>query len=254
MCFTHRNFAKVLNHYQYNFNIGDIIAGTIFSQEEKGYLIDIGANNAAYLPNEEIYLTKVLQHNLISSETQEFFILAYNARSKQLILSLKRLKYIRGWERIKQLQLEDIVLDLEIKSLNKGGVLVDIEEIQGFIPNSHLAYMVSKETLINTKVMCKFLIADEQYNQLILSNRCAKLKHMLHKIKIGSQVRAPVTEIKPYGVFFNVNNIPALLHISEMEKQHITNFEQIFAIGTKWLIKVIHIDTKQGRLSVSTNR
>ena len=254
MCFTHKNFAKVLNQYQYQFNTGDVVAGTIFSQEENGYLVDIGDSNAAYLPNEEIAVLVNTSNHISHYQTQEFFILASNPDSKQLILSLRRLKYIRSWDRIKQLKQEDIVLEVEVKSLNKGGIIVEVESIRGFVPNSHLAYMINKEKLIGNKLSCKLLIANEHLNQLVLSNRCAVLENMLDSIQIGLEINAPITEIKPYGVFFNVNNIPALLHISEIPEKYLSNITDNFRINQEKIIKIIHIDIKQGRLSVALQK
>nr|YP_009628584.1 ribosomal protein S1 [Acrochaetium secundatum]QBX88367.1 ribosomal protein S1 [Acrochaetium secundatum] len=254
MCFTHKNFARVLNQYQYKFNTGDIIAGTVFSEEKNGYLIDIGDNNAAYLPNEEISVVVNNSNDISRYKTHEFFILASNPDSKQLILSLRRLRYIRSWDRIKQIKQEDIVLGVEVKSLNKGGIIVEVESIRGFVPNSHLAYMIDKEKLIGTRLKCKLLIANEHFNQLVLSNRCAVLERMLDSLQIGLAISAPITEIKPYGVFFNVNNIPALLHISEIPTRYLNNIRNNFPLNQKKIIKIIHIDIKQGRLSVTLQK
>lgn len=251
MYFTHKNFAQVLSKYQYSFHTGDIIAGTIFSKEIEGYLVDIGANTVAYLPMQEISLKSINKNILDTNHTIEFFILAYNTESKQLILSLRRLQYIRAWDRIKQLKIEDIILEYYVKGINKGGVLIEIEDIQGFIPNSHLSYSINKDNILNTYIPCKFLIADEQSNQLIMSNRCARLEQITNKITIGSKITGAVAEIKSFGIFFNVYNIPALLHTSEMDKTYVNNLEKYFKIGSLWKIKVIHIDPRQGRISVS---
>ena len=254
MCFTHKNFAKVLNQYQYKFNTGDVVVGTVFSQEENGYLVDIGDSNAAYLPNEEISVLVNTSNQMSNYQTQEFFILASNPDSKQLILSLRRLKYIRSWDRIKQLKQEDIMLEVEVKNSNKGGIIVEVESIRGFVPNSHLAYMIDKEKLVGNKLSCKLLIANEHLNQLVLSNRCAVLENMLDNIQIGLEINAPITEIKPYGVFFNVNNIPALLHISEIPEKYLSNIADNFPINQEKIIKIIHVDIKQGRLSVALQK
>nr|BBI37186.1 30S ribosomal protein S1 [Palmaria palmata] len=252
MCFTDTNFAQLLDRYQYSFNVGDIIAGTIFSKEEKGYLVDIGADNAAYLPNNEIYLETYSNGvELSRSEIQEFFILAYNIKTKQLVLSLKRLEYLISWDRIKQLKSENIAIEVKIIGLNKGGGLVLLENIQGFIPNSHLAYMEKKEELLNQHIACKFLIVDEQCNQLVLSSRCAQLERIPNIVNLGAYVEAPVAEVKQYGIFFKIEKIPALLHISEIPEKYNSNISYYFPIGKIWKVKVIHIDRKQGRLSVS---
>lgn len=251
MCFTYKDFAQVLTKYKYNFDTGDIIAGTIFSKEDEGYLVNVGAKNVAYLPLPEISLTSGIADELKINQTIEFFILAYNTESKQLILSLKRLKYIRAWDRIKQLKTEDIILPSLVKGINKGGLLIEAEHIQGFIPNSHLSYGINNATIIGTYIPCKFIIADEQNNQLIMSNRCARLEYIIEKIKIGSKIKAAVAEIKPFGIFFNIYDIPGLLHTSEMDKSYIHDLYKYFKIGALWDIKIIHVDVKQGRVSVS---
>lgn len=254
MCFTHKNFAQVLYEYQYSFHTGDIIAGTIFSKETEGYLVDIGAANVAYLPFQEICLTSNWPDELSMNRTIEFFILAYNTESKQLILSLRRLRYIRAWDRIKQLKIEDIIVQALVKGINKGGLLIETEHIQGFIPNSQLSYNINKNQALNKYIPCKFLIADEQNNQLIMSNRCARLEQIIDKIAIGSKLKAPVADIKSFGIFFNIYDIPALLHKSEISKNYTYNLDRYFSVGTLWEITIIHVDPIQGRVSVSLRK
>nr|YP_009314617.1 Ribosomal protein S1 [Liagoropsis maxima]SCW22871.1 Ribosomal protein S1 [Liagoropsis maxima] len=255
MSFTHKKFAQVLNQYQYTFHTGDIIAGTIFSEETEGFLVDIGNQTAGYLPKAELFLTHISSEDIKINETQEFFILAHNLEAKQLILSLKRLKYIRAWDRIKQLKNEDITLEAHVRGSNKGGLLIEIEEIQGFIPNSHLCYTTqNKKNFINKNILCKFLVADEQTNQLILSNRCAITEKLMQKIKVGDLITAEVIKVTSFGIFFNIYSIPALLHKSEIENAYSNNMNNIFSKGKKCALIIMHIDSKQGRISVSMTR
>nr|YP_009313595.1 Ribosomal protein S1 [Galaxaura rugosa]SCW21849.1 Ribosomal protein S1 [Galaxaura rugosa] len=257
MFFTETKFAQVLNKYNYNFKTSDIIAGTIFSKEQEGYLVDVGHHIAAYLPNAEIILSDNNNTTIHLNETREFFILAYDTLNNQLILSLKRLKYIRAWDRIKQLKAEDVIVDAYVKGINKGGLLVEIEDIQGFIPNSHICYGIPKNQLLNKLTKCKFLIANEQNNQLILSNRCAVITQIVkdHKIniKVGSTINAKITEITDFGIFFNLYNIPALMHKSEIKLKHENYTTNKFKIGQEFTIKIRHLDIRQGRISISMN-
>nr|YP_009314206.1 Ribosomal protein S1 [Izziella formosana]SCW22460.1 Ribosomal protein S1 [Izziella formosana] len=253
MSFTHKKFAQMLNKYHYHFHPGDIVVGTIFSQEKTGYLVDIGNHTAGYLPTEEISLTEKNKytHRLKLHDTQEFFILANNLESRQLVLSIRRLAYIRSWERLKQIKQEDIPIQAYVKGINRGGALVEIENIQGFIPNSHLLYDASKADLLYKYKSCKVLIADEQHNKLICSIRCAKISQIMEEIKVGSILDATVTEVTKFGIFFNIYNIPALLHKSELPDTELEQLEYKFPKGTIWMIKIIHLDSKQGRISVS---
>nr|YP_010985899.1 ribosomal protein S1 [Grateloupia asiatica]WOL36817.1 ribosomal protein S1 [Grateloupia asiatica] len=186
------------------------------------------------------------------NETREFFIVAYNKKSQQLLLSIKRLEYIRAWKRIKQIQTEDIIINAIVININKGGLLVAVEGLKSFIPNSHITTQEKEIIKIHQSIECKLLVADERRNQLICSNKCALLAKFANKFKIGYIVSGEVTEIKQYGLFITIHGIPALLHISEIGYKHIDNINKTFAVGNKIQVKIIHIDMKQGRLSVST--
>lgn len=248
--FTHKDFAYLLNKYKYKLNIGDITAGTIFSQEKGGFLVDIGEPVAAYLPMDETSINEKKITTPIVNNSREFFILAYNRTYKQLIISIKRLEYIRGWQRVKQIKNEDITSTLYIEKINKGGLITTIEGIQGFIPNSHITNINLKPSLIYQKIKCQILFLNEKTNTIIFSNKRAKLKELLSTIYVGQIINGTITKIQSYGVFINIHGFIALLHISEIGRDNLNNIK-IFHIGNRIEVQIIHIDTQQGRLSVS---
>lgn len=246
----HKDFVFVLKKYKYNLNLGDITAGTIFSEEKSGFIVDIGAEIAAYLPKDEISLNKYYPTYPIINDTREFFILAYNKKSKQLIISIKRLEYIRAWKRIKQMQQEDITINLYINKINKGGLLTNIEGIQAFIPNSHLANTYKKHLLLHTQLKCQFLIIEEKNNKIIFSNRRAILHNLNKILYVGQITSGKIIKIESYGIFIEIYGFSALLHVSEISDKK-NNKTHSFQVGEIITIKIIHIDTKQGRLSLS---
>ena len=248
--FTHRDFASLLNRYQYKLNIGDITAGTIFSEEKRGFLVDIGEPIVAFLPIDEISINKITKTYPIINNSREFFILAYNKKNKQLILSIKRLEYIRGWQRIKQIQSQDITNSLYIEKLNKGGLITNLEGIQCFIPNSQISNINLKQSLIHKKIKCRILFTNDKTNTIICSNKRAYLIELLSKIYVGQIISGTITQIKQYGLFVNIHDFIALLHISEIGKENLNNLA-LFYIGKVIKVQIIHIDTRQGRLSVS---
>nr|YP_010903165.1 ribosomal protein S1 [Hypnea pseudomusciformis]WCH55219.1 ribosomal protein S1 [Hypnea pseudomusciformis]WCH56812.1 ribosomal protein S1 [Hypnea pseudomusciformis] len=255
--FTENNFAFVLNEYKYNINLGDIVAGTIFNMEKRGFLVDIGLPISCYLPYEEISLYYKIISNVhysysINNTTREFFILAYNKQKHQLILSIKRLEYIRGWKRIKQIENEDIILNLKIHNQNRGGLITILEGIQGFIPNSHLKPLETQRLKKKKYIQCKLLMADEKNNKLILSYKKAILSILSKKLKIGTIVSGKIIKIEKYGIFLEIYNTLSLLHISEIANQNIKNINTIFKIGEIIEVKILHLDMQQGRISVST--
>nr|YP_009395881.1 ribosomal protein S1 [Herposiphonia versicolor]ARW64861.1 ribosomal protein S1 [Herposiphonia versicolor] len=253
-------FAEILNKYKYKLNSGDIVAGTITNTEKLGFLVNIGTEQAGYLPKEEttINFKENNTSNLeILNTTRDFFLMAQNPMNKQYILSIKRLDYIRAWKRIKQIYLEDVILQLNINYINKGGIITYLEEIQGFIPKSHIC---SIQNNLNNKIhkqsknviKCNILSINENKNQLIFSNKSAQLKISSHKFKIGELIYGKIIALKPYGLFLNIYGIKALLHISEMGylKEHINKLK----INNFIKIKIIHLNTKHGKISVSIRK
>nr|YP_010196238.1 ribosomal protein S1 [Gracilaria caudata]UAD83635.1 ribosomal protein S1 [Gracilaria caudata] len=252
--FSEKDFGAILIQYNYNLHAGDIIAGIIFHQESKGFLVDVGVSIAGYLPLDEVLLSSdnsVYDFTYLINNTREFFILAYNKERKHLLLSIKRLDYIRSWKRIKQLESEDIILDVPILSINKGGILTVLEGLQSFIPRSHLITFTNYEFMLKYLLPCKLLLVDEKNNKIILSHKLALLDLYSNLLKVGILVYGQITQIKQYGIFINIYGIPALLHISEIGSKYIENIHHIFQIGNKIKVKIIHIDMKQARLSVS---
>ena len=250
-------FKEILNKYKYKLNNGDIVAGTIIYCEKGGFIVDIGTNTKGYLPKEEIYVdikTRKNRNLILIDTTRDFFLIKQDLEKQQYILSIKRLDYIRAWKRIKQLCLEDIVFDLPIKRINKGGAIIYLESIQAFIPNSHLFKQYKNTSTKNTHIKCKLLTANENGNQLILSNKSANLVMSKHKLKLGELVYGKITTIKSYGLFITINEVKALLHVSEIEHISSQTLESIFKVGSFIKVKIIHLNTKQGLVSLSIKK
>lgn len=246
-------FASMLKRYNYNLNTGDIVSGKIFSKEKKYFLVDIGDKNVSYLPLEEISLLHTYNDDISDQHLlnliREFFVLAYHIKTHKTIVSIKRLEYIRGWQRIKQLQKEEILFYVPIYKINKGGIITFLEKIQSFIPNSHICQI---KNLPNNEIACNLLLSYEKNNQIILSNKSAILYLIQHQFKLGEIIYGTIVSIKTYGLFIKIYNILALLHISEISATYIRDIYSIFNIQDIIKAKIIHIDIKQGRISVST--
>lgn len=253
-CNKEKKFIEILKKYDYELNKGDIVAGTILYQENQGLLVNIDDKITGYLPYQEVYINRnQMQSNCksIINTTREFFVLACNLKKQQTIVSIKRLEYIRGWKRIRQIKDSQIIFNLPIININKGGIIVCIEGIQGFIPNSHISnrlnYINSKKKYIQGKI----LTANEKNNQIIISNKSALLSLCKHKFKVNELVYGKIIKIKHYGLFVEIHNIIGLLHVSEISFNHIKNLHKMFQVNKFIKIKILYINHKQGKLYVS---
>jgi len=254
--FTHDDFAALLDKYDYHFSPGDIVAGTVFSLEPRGALIDIGAKTAAYIPIQEMSINRVdaPEEVLQSNETREFFILTDENEDGQLTLSIRRIEYMRAWERVRQLQTEDATVRSLVFATNRGGALVRIEGLRGFIPGSHISTRKPKEDLVGEELPLKFLEVDEDRNRLVLSHRRALVERKMNRLEVGEVVVGSVRGIKPYGAFIDIGGVSGLLHISEISHDHIDTPHSVFNVNDELKVMIIDLDAERGRISLSTKQ
>jgi small subunit ribosomal protein S1 len=254
--FTHEDFAALLDQYDYHFNTGDVVPGTVFSLEPRGALIDIGAKTAAYIPIQEMSINRIEnpEEVLQSLEMREFFILADENEDGQLTLSIRRIEYMRAWERVRQLQEEDATVRSAVFATNRGGALVRIEGLRGFIPGSHISTRSAKEELIGEDLPLKFLEVDEERNRLVLSHRRALVERKMNRLEVGEVVVGTVRGIKPYGAFIDIGGVSGLLHISEISHDHIDTPHSVFGVNDQLKVMIIDLDAERGRISLSTKQ
>jgi small subunit ribosomal protein S1 len=254
--FTHADFEALLDKYDYHFNPGDTVAGTVFSLEPRGALIDIGAKTAAYIPIQEMSINRVESPDevLQSNEMREFFILTDENEDGQLTLSIRRIEYMRAWERVRQLQQEDATVRSGVFATNRGGALVRIEGLRGFIPGSHISTRKPKEDLVGEDLPLKFLEVDEERNRLVLSHRRALVERKMNGLQVGEVVLGTVRGLKPYGAFIDIGGVSGLLHISEISHDHIDTPHSVFNVNDEIKVMIIDLDAERGRISLSTKQ
>ncbi len=254
--FTLEDFAALLDKYDYHFSPGDIVPGKVFSLEPRGALIDIGAKTAAFIPVQEMSINRVdnPEEVLQSNETREFFILTDENEDGQLTLSIRRIEYMRAWERVRQLQTEDATVRSLVFATNRGGALVRIEGLRGFIPGSHISTRKLKEDLVGEELPLKFLEVNEDRNRLVLSHRRALVERKMNRLEVGEVVIGSVRGIKPYGAFIDIGGVSGLLHISEISHDHIDTPHSVFEVNHEIKVMIIDLDAERGRISLSTKQ
>ena len=252
--FTQEEFASLLGKYDYNFKPGDLVKGTVFALEPKGAMIDIGAKTAAFMPMQEVSINRVegLSDVLQPSESREFFIMTEENEDWQLALSIRRIEYQRAWERVRQLQKEDATIYSEVFATNRGGALVRVEGLRGFIPGSHISARKIKEDLEGEYLPLKFLEVDEERNRLVLSHRRALVEKKMNRLEVGEVVVGSVKGIKPYGAFIDIGGVSGLLHISEISHEHIETPHNVLNVNDQMKVMIIDLDSERGRISLST--
>ena len=238
--------------------VADIVEGTVIKKESEGYLVSVkGAKMEAFLPNKELSEGEELE----VGDIREFYVLKEENNEDAMQLSLKRIAYAQAWAQLNDAKIQGDTILAKVVSTVKGGVLVDVADLKGFIPSSQLRTGTPFEGLVDTKIEVKVLEADPKKNKLILSQRQAVAEqrdqvvdNVLSSLEEGQVVSGNVVRITDFGAFVDINGIDGLLPISEISWQRIKHPSDVIALGDTIEVKIIKIDNELKRISLSLKR
>ncbi|MEB3287103.1 MAG: S1 RNA-binding domain-containing protein [Vampirovibrionales bacterium] len=250
-------FARLLEAYDYAFKRGDIVKGTVVELEPNGALVDIGAKMAAFLPNKEIPNLRT-GPGLQPGEEHEFFIVDTKNEDGQLSLSLKRVQAAQNWKKLEDLMAAETVVECTVTSVVKGGLLVEIFGLRGFIPSSHLRIKNQLEELVGQTLPAKIINLDKQRNNIILSHRkmvseqmAEQRRDLFGKITEGDVIEGEVVRLTDFGAFIDLGGVDGLLPLSQMSWRWVEHPSDILSIGEKVKVEVIGVDMDKQRVSLS---
>ena len=240
-------------------SVADIVEGIVIKKEQEGYLISVkGAKMEAYLSNKELSSDV---EELEIGDTREFYVLKEENNEDAMQLSLKRIAFAQAWAQLNDAKLQGDTILAKVVSTVKGGVLVDVADLKGFIPSSQLRTGTPFEGLVDTKIEVKVLEADPKKNKLILSQRQAVAEqrdqvvdNVLSSLEEDQIVSGKVVRITDFGAFVDINGIDGLLPISEISWQRIKHPSDVLNLGDTIEVKIIKIDNELKRISLSLKR
>lgn len=261
-------FEKLLKDGKYcvNFQQGSIVKGTIVYMEKDGAYVDICAKSEAFLPYREITnlsrKTKKIEDLISIGQESEFFVVKEASEESPVLLSLKRVNLAQGWAKLEEAKKNNESLEGEIVSVVKGGLIVELFGVKGFVPTSQLRLKnPPSDSLIGTTLVVKILEADSRKNKLILSQKMAAQEEKadlrektLQNLEAGQIVKGDVVRVTDFGAFIDLGGIDGLLPISEFSWERVTSLQDVLKQGQRLELKVLKIDKETNRISLSLKR
>jgi len=252
------DFEQLLTKFDYTFNKGDLVKGKVIGFDSNGALVDIGAKTTAIVPPREITEShKQPKDVLETGKEYEFLIIREEDEEGHLTLSYKKVALAYSWKELEKIQQQDDTVEGEVVSVVKGGILVDVMGVRGFVPSSHLRVR-DVENAVGEKLTLKILSMDPQANNLILSHRkvvadvqAEKRKDIFEKLDIGSVVEGEVVRLADFGAFIDIGGIDGLLPLSQMSWKWVDHPADILAVGDRIKVEIIGIDADKQRVSLS---
>mmetsp|Transcript_4710 Transcript_4710/g.14305 ORF Transcript_4710/g.14305 Transcript_4710/m.14305 type:complete len:397 (-) Transcript_4710:1179-2369(-) len=253
-----KEFEGLLDSYSYRFQPGDRVVGLVLSVGKRGCTVEIGAKLPAFCPSHELSVknTTNVRALIKAGMEREFEVIPSRRNGETLFVSARIIESSMSWKRVMQLYEKNAVVEVRIKHVSRGGALVELENLQGFIPKSHLGMDLEKaKENIGTTLVAKFLEADSESNRLVLSHRLANVQSNVKDLEVGSVIKGKVVAVKDYGAFVDLGlEFNALLHVSQISYNRLFNVDQVLSVGDEIKAMVLSYDANRGRVSLSTKK
>jgi small subunit ribosomal protein S1 len=241
---------------------GDVVEATITSVKKHEVWLDLGANGVGVVMRREIGYGQKMEEgqkvttSVVDPEMEEGYAL----------LSMKRAVKDRGWDDLQALHDSQEIIDITAYDANRGGLLVELEGIRGFLPVSQLAaghyprvsgadkdeILQKLNALVDKPIRVRILDVSRKDNKLIFSEKEAikdDMQARFTSLKVGDEVEGVVTGVIDFGAFVNVDGIEGLIHISEISWERVEDPRTYVKVGQVVKAKIIAID--KDRLSLS---
>ncbi len=253
------DFEALLKKYDYNFKRGDIVKGIVCAYESDGAIVDIGSKSTAFVPAYEISSDKKAKAEdvLELNKEYEFLITQDSDENGKFMLSYKKVHLAHTWAELEKVKEADETISVSVAQIVRGGVVVDISGVQGFIPQGQL---LARETICNPgdKLDVKILTIDKSQNNLILSNKkvfetnmAETRKNVFEQVEVGQIVKGEVVRITDFGAFVNVGGVDCLLPLSQISWKWVEHPTDLLKVGQEINVEIIDVDYDKQRISLS---
>jgi len=249
---------------------GEIRDGIIASISEGQILVSVGAKSEGLIAGKEYEaIPSDILSTLVAGKAIPVYVVTPEDSNGNLILSFIRAVEEQSWLDAEALMQSGEAFESTIVGYNKGGLLVPLSTIRGFIPASQLALSrrlaITGETpeakykeLIGEKVKVAVIEVDRERHRLILSERAAsnetrdQIRDMiLDELQEGEVKVGRVTSLADFGAFVSIGGADGLVHLSEVSWEHLTHPSQALKVGDEVKVKVISIDKERRRIGLS---
>lgn len=257
--FSDTEFEQLLTQYDYRFKKGDLVKGVVWSYDSEGVIVDIGSKTSAIVPLRETKLdiSEPVENVLEKGKEYEFLIIKEEDEDGRFVLSRKKVDMAYTWKELEKIKEADEVILGTVAACVKGGILVDILGIRGFVPSSHLKCKES-ELNVGDKIELKILTLDSQQNNFILSNKKVYTESaedakrtVFSQIEVGQVLKGDVVRIADFGAFIDIGGVDGLLPLSQISWRWVDHPADILKVGDKIDVEVIGVDHDKHRVSLS---
>lgn len=233
----------------------EVVEGKVIALDKRQAIVDIGYKSDGVIPISDFRYNPDLK----VGDTVEVYIESLEDKKGQLLLSHKKARALKAWERVNQALENKEVIQGYIKSRTKGGMIVDVFGIEAFLPGSQIDVKPIRDYDVFVGKTMEFQVVkiNQEYRNVIVSHKAlieaeleAQKKEIISKLQKGQVLEGIVKNITSYGVFIDLGGVDGLIHITDLSWGRVNDPHDIVEIGQKLNVVILDFDDEKKRIAL----
>jgi small subunit ribosomal protein S1 len=253
---------------------GDVVEGTVVSIDRDEILVDIGLKSEAVLPLKELSSSGYGSLGEIHrNDTLLVYVLQPETPEGHAIVSIRKARQERQWRVAHEMFERGDIIDAEVIESNKGGLIVNLEGVRGFVPISQIMNLKREDSSENAETLAKLqamvgktlklkiIEINRNRNRLILSERLAmqewrarRRDELLAELQVGEVRHGVVSNLAHFGAFIDLGGADGLVHISQLAWSRVNHPSEVLHVGQEVEVQVLNIDKDRKKIGLSIKR
>ena len=236
-------------------NENDVVEGTVIAINKREVVVNIGYKSDGIIPISEFRYNPELK----VGDQVEVYIESQEDKKGQLVLSHKKARASKSWERVNQALENKEVVKGYIKCRTKGGMIVDVFGIEAFLPGSQIDVKPIRDYDVFVGKTMEFQIVkiNQEYKNVVVSHKAlieaeleAQKQEIISKLEKGQVLEGTVKNITPYGVFIDLGGVDGLIHITDLSWGRVSDPHEIVQLDQKLNVVILDFDEEKKRIAL----
>ena len=233
----------------------EVIDGTVISMNKREVVINIGYKSDGIVSLNEFRYNPELK----IGDKVEVYVESQEDKKGQLILSHKKARALRSWDRVNEALASDEIIKGYIKCRTKGGMIVDVFGIEAFLPGSQIDVKPIRDydVFVGKTMEFKVVKINQEFKNVVVSHKALieeeleqQKKDIIAKLEKGQVLEGTVKNITSYGVFIDLGGVDGLIHITDLSWGRVTHPNEIVELDQKLNVVILDFDDDKKRIAL----
>ena len=232
-----------------------VVDGTVISINKREVVVNIGSKSDGIIPAGEFRYNPDLK----VGDTVEVYIENQEDKKGQLILSHKKARASRSWDRVNEAMEKEEIIKGYIKCRTKGGMIVDVFGIEAFLPGSQIDVKPIRDydIFVGKTMEFKVVKINQEYKNVVVSHKAlieaeleAQKQEIMSRLEKGQVLEGTVKNITSYGVFIDLGGVDGLIHITDLSWGRVSDPHEIVELDQKINVVILDFDNEKKRIAL----